>query len=167
MAGPLTKLASKTPGLVDPTDPSFSGWVSYLLSLPEQADASANATFPDSARDASVKNAYRHSLGTGLLAQNLGASDDSIRGALAAGLAKSAGYLWEGLSWPNSLMTHGAMSDAEHDLNANAVGARAAMQTSDPNELARVLMEKALQSRTERPPMAWQSSPGYLTRTVK
>lgn len=167
MAGPLTQLTANTKGLVDPTDPSFSGWVKYMLSLPEQADASAEATFPGSARDSSIKNAYRHSLGTGLLAQNLGASDGGLKGALAAAFAKLAGYGWEAAGGYKNLTEHGAMTDAEHDLNANAIGARAAMQTDDPNVLAQVLMEKASKSRIERPPMTWQSSPGYMTRTVK
>lgn len=43
-----------------------------LTSFTQRADNSAEQAYPDSARDASTKNAFRHALGTGILTQELG-----------------------------------------------------------------------------------------------
>lgn len=126
--------------------------------LPAKADMIAEERFPGSARDSSTKNAFRHALGTGMLAQELGG------GPVGAGLAKGAGYLWEALgaaNWGNPAYRQ----DTLHDLNANAVGARTAMQTKNPEELANALYRMALWSVPSNPPNVYERSPGYLTRS--
>lgn len=167
MAGPLTQLAAKTPGITDPTDASVAGWVKYLTSIPEQADASAELTFPGSARDSSVKNAYRHSLGTGLLAQNLGAGEGGLRGLVAPLLAKLAGYGWEAAGLVRNVQDPTYRKDTYHDLNANAIGAQQAGQTRSSDELASVLKAMALQSVPTNAPGPLTTGPGYLTRTER
>ena len=154
-------------GFKDPIDPSIKGWVQYMLSLPGQADAVAEANFPNSARDSSVKNGFRHALGTGLLAQNLGAGEGGLRGLLAGPLAKGAGYLWEAASGFDNLTKQGASTDSLHDLNANAIGATQAYNAKTPEELATLLRQKALASKQTQPPEFFDRSPGYLTHTVR
>ena len=130
------------------------------MQLPAKADAIAEERFPGSARDNSTKNAFRHALGTGMLAQEL------CGGPVGAGLAKGAGYLWEALGasqWGNPAYRQ----DTLHDLNANAVGARMATQTKDAEALARVLEKMALQSVPVKAPGVFERSPGYLTRSER
>lgn len=131
-----------------------------LGKVPGRADAIAERLFPDSARDASTKNAFRHALGTGMLTHELGG------GTLGAGLAKGAGYLWEGLSAAELIDSPEARQDALHDLNANAIGAQVATQTSNQNDLVEALRALALQSRQEAPPSVFAPTPGYMTHTV-
>lgn len=166
LARPPSGPPMDTKGFKDPTDPSFRGWLNYLASLPEQADAVAEANFPNSARDSSVKNGFRHALGTGLLAQNLGASEGGLQGLLAGPLAKGVGYIWEGLSGADNLTKHGKITDTLHDLNANAIGATQAYNSQTPEQLASLLRQKALLSKQTRPPEIFDRSPGYLTHTV-
>ena len=64
--------------------PATDKW-NRLSTFTERADGIAEKAFPDSARDASTKNAFRHALGTGMLTQELGG------GPIAATLAKMAG----------------------------------------------------------------------------
>ena len=131
--------------------------------LPEQADHIAESMFPGSARDSSTKNAFRHALGTGMLAQELGG------GPVAATAAKGAGYLWEGLGALDRLRyaNEGGRQDMLHDLNANAVGASVAQRTGSQAELVEALRQMALQSVPSKPPSAFAPSPGYLTRTER
>ena len=68
-----------------------------IKNIPSKADNIADQNFPDSARDASTKNAFRHALGTGMIAQEMGANKGGLQGTLASGAAKGLGYLWEGL----------------------------------------------------------------------
>ena len=58
--------------------------------LPSLASDIADREFPGSDRDSGSKNAFRHALGTGMVAQELGG------GAIGAGVAKLIGYGWEG-----------------------------------------------------------------------
>ena len=65
----------------------------YLRDLPNQASDVADQMFPGSARDSSTKNAFRHALGTGMLAQEVG---NNLGGSvparmLGASLAKMVG----------------------------------------------------------------------------
>lgn len=161
---------ARVPGLRDHTDPSVIGWAKHLLSLPKQADDAAEAEFPDSARDSSVKNSYRHALGTGLLAQELGANEGGVRGAVAQGLAKAAGYGWEALGYatdPAHAKDKAYNTDTKHDLNSNAVGAKQAGLSATREELARRLKAMALQSPPVEAPGFFESSPGYLSRTER
>lgn len=121
--------------------------------IPGQADDLAERHFPGSARDASTKNAFRHALGTGMMAQKLGG------GHAGAMLAKLAGYGWEGLNG----FTGG--EDMRHDLNANAIGARVATQTRNQGEMVEALRRLALQSAPAAAPGFFERSPGYLTRS--
>lgn len=156
-----------TPGLIDPHDPSFAGWVEYMLSLPKQADDSAEIEFPDSARDSSVKNAYRHSLGSGLLAQELGASEGGLRGVIAQALAKSAGYAWELAGLKRNITDRTHRTDTQHDLNANAIGIIEAAMSNSKDDLAERLKQRALQSVPAKPPSPFEPSPGYMTHTAR
>jgi hypothetical protein len=161
------KPSSEGLGLSDPTDPSVSGWFKYLLSLPKQADDSAEQEFPESVRDSSVKNAYRHALGLGMLAQELGANQGGLRGKAAQGLAKAAGYGWEGLGLKDFIANPDQRTDTLHDLNANAIGIREAAAAGNREELAARLKALALQAPLSRPPGLFQASPGFLTRTER
>lgn len=134
--------------------------------IAHQADSIAEQEFPDSARDSSTKNAFRHALGTGLIAQHLGASNGGLQGVAAATLAKVAGYGWEGMAGFDNLTRHGKLTDTQHDLNANALGASAAMGT-DKAGLIDALRKMAQQSVVQQPPSVFEPSPGYLTRTVR
>lgn len=140
--------------------------------IAHQADSIAEQEFPNSARDSSTKNAFRHALGTGLIAQHLGASNGGLQGVAAATLAKVAGYGWELMGadkymgsmqdpQPNAYRT-----DTKHDLNANSIGASMAMGT-DQAGLIDALRTMAKQSVVAKPPGIFESSPGYLTRTVQ
>lgn len=130
--------------------------------IPEQADAIAEQTFPGSARDASVKNAFRHALGTGMLTQRLGG------GPVAAGVAKAIGYGWEGMGLLDGSVKRPAWrEDSLHDLNANAIGARTAQGVQDLPGLVQALKAMALQSAPVAPPGVFEPSPGYLTRSAQ
>ena len=140
--------------------------------IPGEADQIAEQNFPDSARDSSTKNAFRHALGTGMMAQQLGAGRGGLHGVAAATLAKLAGYGWEGLGADkytgsmNNLQPTAYRNDTKHDLNANALGASAAMGT-DQAGLVKALKSMAQQSQVQQPPGLFESSPGYMTRTVR
>ena len=54
-----------------------SDWWNDLRTFTEKADNEAETRFPGQARDESVKNAYRHALGSGRLAQLLGGTEAS------------------------------------------------------------------------------------------
>lgn len=131
-------------------------------SIPTRADGIAEKEFPNSARDASTKNAFRHALGTGMMTQALGG------GQLGGALAKGAGYLWEGLGAKDYIDNRpGYRDDTKHDLNANAVGASVAQRTMGQEELVNALRGLAENSSQQKPPGMLESSPGYLTRTVR
>jgi hypothetical protein len=121
--------------------------------LPAQAADIAEQHFPGSDRDASTKNAFRHALGTGMMAQKLGG------GSASALLAKLAGYGWEGING------FSGGEDMRHDLNANAIGAYVATQTRSQEELVQALKRLALQSAPVAAPGVFAPSPGYLTRS--
>ncbi len=53
---------------------AVKGRIEYLRDLPGQASDIAEQRFPGYDRDGSSKNAFRHALGTGMLAQVLGSS---------------------------------------------------------------------------------------------
>lgn len=142
------------------------GSLKRMGELPGEADGIAEQMYPGSARDSSTKNAFRHALGTGMIAQHLGASNGGLQGVAAATLAKLAGYGWEGLSGTANLTRHGQLTDTRHDLNANALGANAAMGT-DRQGLIQALKAMADASVVAPPPTAGEYSPGYMTRTVR
>lgn len=128
-------------------------------SVERRASDIAEEKFPDSARDASTQNAFRHALGTGMLTNELGG------GYVASQVAKGAGYLWEGLGAMDFVNSREHRDDTRHDLNANAIGAKTARQTLTNEELVKRLEARARNARTERPPRTYEPSPGYLTRS--
>lgn len=142
---------------------SLQSYGQGVLAIPEQADNIASKEFPydATARDSSTGNAFRHALGTGMLAQKMGG------GAMGAAAAKGIGYLWEGLGAKDLVTSQAHRTDTLHDLNANAIGAQVAQQTGNNTELIQALKRMALESVPAQPPGAFSSSPGYLTRTVR
>jgi hypothetical protein len=141
----------------------LQNWGRQLQDIPGQADAITNRYFApgSTARDNSTGNAFRHALGTGMLAQHLGG------GPLAAVAAKAMGYGWELMGMGNWGKASGRL-DTLHDLNANAIGAQVAQQTGNTDELAAALKRLALESVvTPRPPGAFSATPGYLTRSER
>lgn len=124
--------------------------VGRIMRGPAEADAIAELEFPDDARDSSKKNAFRHALGTGMLAQELGGGYSGAAGA------KAAGYIWELLGLPGG-------SDSLHDLNANAIGAAEAVNAPDRAALIAALLKHAAAARKEAPPSLTQRTPGYMT----
>lgn len=129
------------------------------ISTSGQASDIAEQQFPDSARDSSTKNAFRHALGTGMVAQGLGG------GALGAALAKGIGYSWEGWGLYDQGTGPAHVLDTKHDLNANAIGADVSQKTNNQQEMITALRNLALQSVPVKPPGFFEPSPGYLTRT--
>jgi hypothetical protein len=131
-------------------------------SIPTRADGIAEQEFPNSARDASTKNAFRHALGTGMMTQALGG------GQLGGALAKGAGYLWEGLGAKDFIDNRpGYREDTKHDLNANSVGATVGQQTINQQELINALRGLAANAPLQQAPGIFAPSPGYLTRSVQ
>lgn len=135
--------------------------VQEFRDIPNRASDIADVAFPDSARDSSMKNAYRHSLGTGMLTQALGG------GAISAGLAKMAGWGWELPTLLDPRSTDAQRLDSRHDLNANAIGSVMAQRTRNQAELEAALKSFSESSALRAPPGAFERSPGYLTRSVR
>lgn len=121
-----------------------------VMRSPEEADRIAEEMFPGDARDESKKNAFRHALGTGMLAHELGG------GYTGAAGAKGAGYLWELLGMGNS-------EDTRHDLNANAIGAAESVLNPDRAALIEALMKQVQAAQQSPAPGITERSPGYLT----
>ena len=140
--------------------PAKDKW-NRLSTFTQQADNIAEANFPNSARDASQKNAFRHALGTGILTQELGG------GPIAATMAKMAGWGWEGLGASQLVDSAKYRLDTRHDLNANNIGASVAMQSKDQAELVARLKQMAIASRVEQPPGFFEQGRPYLSRTVQ
>ena len=101
--------------------------------IPEEADRIAEQHFPDSARDNSAKNDFRHALGTGMLTQRLGG------GRIAANLAEMAGYGWEALGARKILTDAEHREDTLRDIRANSVAARIAREAETQEELIKRL----------------------------
>lgn len=135
--------------------------VQEFRDIPNRASDIAEMAYPDSARDASTKNAYRHALGTGMMTQALGGS------GLAAGVAKMAGWGWELPTLLNPRATEAQRIDSRHDLNANAIGSQMGKLTSNQSELEMALRGFADRSVVREPPGAFQRGTGYLTRSVR
>ena len=151
-----------------------------LSRLPEEADRIAEQRFPGYERDSSTKNAFRHALGTGMVAQDVGdILGGSMPAKVAAGaLTKMVGYGWESGKWldaywnrlkgtPHSPQLLKDLEDSSHDLNANAIGASEALGARDRNGLIQALETMARNSRQEVPPTPLAPSPGYMTRTKR
>ena len=132
-----------------------------LSTFTGRADNIAEQAFPDSARDASQKNAFRHALGIGMLTQELGG------GPVAATLAKMAGWGWEGMGASQLMDSAKHRLDTKHDLNANNIGASVAMQSKNEAELVARLKAMASVARSEEPPGFFAQGRPYLTRTVR
>ena len=132
-----------------------------LSTFTGRADNIAEQSFPNSARDASQKNAFRHALGTGMLTQELGG------GPVAATLAKMAGWGWEGMGASQLMDSAKHRLDTKHDLNANNIGASVAMQSKNEAELVARLKAMASVARSEEPPGFFAQGRPYLTRTVR
>lgn len=139
-------------------------WARELKTVTQAADDTAENEFPNQARDRSVKNAFRHALGTGRLAQLLGAdSGIPVVKDVATGTAKAVGYVWESLDGINQ--KGDKLNDTRHDLNANAIGADDAKNTKGRAELVNRLKQRAAIARRENPPEVSEQSPGYFTYT--
>ena len=141
--------------------------IEYLRDLPNKASDIAEERFPGYDRDASTKNAFRHALGTGMLAQELGSSWGNSYPAKLAGAAaaKMVGHVWEMPTWMNPGASKAQLEDSRHDLNANHIGAVEAMSAASQEELITALDYLARNSRKEKPGIAFAPSPGYMTRT--
>lgn len=140
--------------------PAADKW-NRLSTFTERADGIAEKAFPDSARDASTKNAFRHALGTGMLTQELGG------GPIAATLAKMAGWGWEGLGAGQLMDSPQYRLDTRHDLNANNIGASVAMGSKNEAELVARLKQLASVAAVEQPPGFFEPPVPRLTRTVR
>ena len=127
--------------------------------IPSRADAIAREKFPDSARDASKQNAFRHSLGTGMMTNKFGG------GALGAAAAKLAGYGWEALGTMDNIRSPEQWADTKHDLNANAIGANAAIYTEGQQQLEQMLESLTNRSRIREPFGATELGNGQMTRS--
>ena len=139
-----------------------SAWWEDFNTFTHQADAEAERRFPNQARDESVKNAYRHALGTGRLAQLWG-GNSGIPGVeeAAQGAAKLAGYGWEALGGPENW----GSQDMRHDLNANAIGASEARYAQDFKALADALAGHASRAQRHEPLHPLEPTRGYFTYT--
>lgn len=144
-------------GLVQPAKDKWN----RLTTFTNRADDIAEREFPDSARDASTKNAFRHALGTGMLTQELGG------GPMAAAVAKMAGWGWEGLGARQLINSSQHRLDTRHDLNANNIGASVAMASKNEAELVARLKQLASVARVEQPPGFFERGRPYLSRTVR
>ena len=144
-------------GLVKPATQKWD----RLKTFANQADDIAEQHFPNSARDASDKNAFRHALGTGMLTQELGG------GPMAATMAKMAGYGWEALGAKQFLNDSKYREDTRHDLNANNIGASVATQVKNEAELIARLKQLANASVTSVPPGVLERGVPHMTRTVR
>ena len=144
-------------GLVKPVAQKWDN----LKTFANRADAIAEREFPNSARDASDKNAFRHALGTGMLTQELGG------GPMAATMAKMAGWGWEGLGARQLIDSAAHRLDTRHDLNANNIGASVATQVKNEAELIARLKQLANASVATSPPGFFEPGRPYMTRTGK
>lgn len=139
-----------------------SDWFNDLRSFTEAADAEAERRFPNQARDSSQKNAFRHALGAGRLAQLLGSNSGiPVVEPIAQGIAKMAGYGWEGLGG----MKNWRSTDMRHDLNANAIGIATSANAQDFKSLADSLASYAQSARKEAPPSILDPARPYFTYT--
>ncbi len=128
--------------------------------IPSRADAIAEQRFPDSARDASQKNAFRHALGTGMMTRSLGNTQ------MAAGLAKAAGWGWETWGALNrDENTQGDWDDTLHDLNANSIGAKTALDSETQERLVERLDQMARESVMEPALKHWMPNRERMTRS--
>lgn len=139
---------------------ALSSWWNDMQTFTHEADNEAEKRFPGQARDSSVKNAYRHALGSGRLAQLLGANSGIplVEGA-ARGAAKLAGYGWEALGGPENWRGQ----DMRHDLNANAQGIAHTQTAKDFQSLASALESFARGARKEAPPEITDASRPWFT----
>ena len=137
-------------------------WWDELRSFANNASDEAERRFPDQERDSSQKNAFRHALGAGRLAQLLGSNSGiPIVSGAARGAAKMAGYLWEDMSGPENW----GSEDSRHDLNANAIGIAQSSQAKDMQSLADSLASFAQGARKELPPSPYEKARPYFTYT--
>ena len=161
----LNAFAKRIESALGSVSPAASSWLQEVSASPGMADAEAERRFPDEARDSSVKNAYRHALGAGRLAQLLGStSDNPIVAGAARGAAKIAGYGWEGLGFRDGTNNWNSL-DFRHDLNANAQGITQSSQAKDFRSLADQLDSFARGARKELPPAPTERARPYFTYT--
>lgn len=137
-------------------------WVQQLKAIPDRASDIAEEHYGNSsARDASAKNAFRHALGTGMVAHHAGGG---IPGAVAA---KLMGYAYEAPKLLNPKTPQVELEDTRHDLNANALGAWVSMQAKNQNDLVQSLRGYAARSSVEPAPAVVARHVGRLTRSVR
>jgi len=140
---------------------TVSNWWNDLRTFTSKADDEAERRFPNQARDSSQKNAFRHALGAGRLAQLLGANSGiPVLEPAARGLATLAGYGWEGVTPKNWGST-----DMKHDINANSIGISKASKTKDFKSLAENIASFSNNARQESPPGVFETARPYFTYT--
>lgn len=153
------KLAeSTTIGAGEKSRESVEDKLGRVAETGHEATAIADENFPGQPWDFSQKNAFRHALGTGLLAHELGG------GLSGAALAKLVGYLWEARGLPAEGMSFDdRIEDTKYDLNANAIGAAESVANPDRAALIEALLKQAKAARAESPVGITESTPGYLS----
>ena len=161
-------------GLLNSTDQSqISKDDSGLLSVAKQklnditgtysrAASEAERRFPNQDPNNTQKNAFRHALGSGYLAQQLGAGGNPIMNLLAQGLAQGAGHAWEAMSLPQNMADP---VDMRHDLNNNYIGIKEAASQKDFDALSNQLYRMAIEAKKEQPPGAFSPARPYMTYT--
>jgi hypothetical protein len=132
-----------------------------LSSFASRASDIAEREFPNSPRDSSDKNAFRHALGTGILTRELGGNQIS---GLAA---KMAGYGWEAMDAKRLIKDPQHRTDTLHDLNANAIGANYAAYPQTEAELIARLKTVAQAAPMEQPPSLFSGKRNHMTRTER
>lgn len=143
--------------------------IDYAMQPAERASIASRDAFPGQPWDGSQRNALRHSLWVGGMAQAMGAgSDHPFISPFAQAVAQDAGYAHEGISnafdWmqgKNQDMFHSR--DTLHDLNNNAVGALAAGRTRNNEELLRALTDMAINARRGVPVGMFSPTDGRLS----
>jgi len=156
--GPLSQ---RMQDAISPVTQPVRNWVQELQDIPHKASEIAEGNFVGSARDASAKNAFRHALGTGMMANHLGG------GILGGTAAKLMGYAWEAPTLMDPRSTPAQRMDSRHDLNANALGAYLAAQGMGQEDLVKALRGYAVKSSVQDAPGVFERPIPRLTRTVR
>ena len=143
--------------------------VDYMMQPAHRASKASQAMYPGQDWDNSQRNALRHSMWIGGMAQAMGAGPDNpIRTPLAQVAAKGLGVAHEGISnaydwWEGKAPTPAQSRDTRHDLNNNAIGAEMAGYTKDNDGLLRALSAMSANGRAGAPVGMLAMSDGRLS----
>jgi hypothetical protein len=158
----LSDLLDKLPDVPEPVK-EYSGWNKFM-ELNDKASKASGDAFPGQDWDNTQRNAARHSIWMGLIANQLGG------GPIARTAAKGLGYANEAIGLVNGQNTtrEGAI-DMRHDLNNNAVGLNtlADLNAQGPvseQQIIDALIQKAKQSQRVSAPSVLAPDVGVLTR---